>query len=138
MIGPFELRSFILKLERESLVLFVLHILLLEMAGTTSLVNQFDDIVAATGVLCAGTEGGERKLHGVVSQMSGLSSLLSPKLVSTHIFIMDVPLFTAFAEFVAHQIGIHTRAQEMVEENARLKVCTSCYRSLDKLLDGSG
>ena len=32
------------------------------MAGTTSLVNQFDDIVAATGVLCAGTEGGERKL----------------------------------------------------------------------------
>ena len=40
------------------------------MAGTTSLVNQFDDIVAATGVLCAGTEGGERKLHGIVSEVS--------------------------------------------------------------------
>ena len=66
---------------------------------------------------------------GVVSQMSGLSSLCK------HTFI-DVPLLTAFAEFVAHQIGIHTRAQEMVEENARLKVCTSCHRSLDKLLDG--
>ena len=34
-------------------------------------------------------------------------------------------LLTAFAEFVAHQISIHTRAQEMVEENARLKVSTN-------------
>ena len=63
MIGPFELLSFTLKFERESLEgLFYLFcdILLLQMAGTTSLVSQFDDIVAATGVLCAGTEGGER------------------------------------------------------------------------------
>ena len=54
---------------------------------------------------------------------------------------MDVPLLTAFAEFVAHQISIHARAQEMVEENARLKVpamykLSLCHWSLDKLLDG--
>ena len=45
---------------------------------------------------------------------------------------MDVPLLTAFAEFVAQQISIHARAQEMVEENGRLKVCTSCHWSLDR------
>ena len=63
LIGPFKLLSFIHKFKRESLealsYLFC-DFLLLEMAGTTSLVNQFDDIVAATGVLCAGTEGGKR------------------------------------------------------------------------------
>ena len=37
-------------------------------------------------------------------------------------YLLNAPLLTAFAEFVAHQIGIHTRAQEMVEENAKLKV----------------
>ena len=30
-----------------------------KMAGSTSLVNQFDEIIAATDVLCAGSEGGE-------------------------------------------------------------------------------
>ena len=29
------------------------------MAGPTSLVNQFDEIIAATDVLCAGSEGGK-------------------------------------------------------------------------------
>ena len=54
---------------------------------------------------------------------------------------MDVPLLTAFAEFVAHQISSHAKTQEMVEENARLKVpamykLSPCHWSLDKLLDG--
>ena len=39
-----------------------------------------------------------------------------------HLKMLNVFLLTAFAEFVAHQISIHTRAQEMVDENAKLKV----------------
>jgi len=34
----------------------------------------------------------------------------------------DASLPTAFAEFVAHQVSIHARTQEMMEENVRLKV----------------
>ena len=47
-------------------------------------------------------------------------------------------LLTAFAEFVAHQISIHTRAQEMVEENARLKVSTNIRNNTCLLSPGPG
>ena len=85
------------------------------MAGTTSLVNQFDDIVAATGVLCAGAEGGERSDFLVAYCINKWLSALE-------IYLLNVFLLTAFAEFLAHQISIHMRAQEMVEENTKLKV----------------
>lgn len=65
LIGPFEPSSLHTSVRRLALLFFLLFcdILLFEMAGTTSLVSQFDDIVAATGVLCAGTEGGKRNEH---------------------------------------------------------------------------
>lgn len=63
LIGPFESSPFhnpASKTFGTSVFLLFCDILVFEMAGTTSLVSQFDDIVAATGVLCTGTEGGKR------------------------------------------------------------------------------
>lgn len=40
----------------------------------------------------------------------------------------DASLPTAFAEFVAHQVSIHARTQEMMEENLRLKVNQELFR----------
>ena len=40
----------------------------------------------------------------------------------------DASLPTAFSEFVAHQVSIHARTQEMMEENVRLKVNQELFR----------
>ena len=91
------------------------------MAGTTSLVNQFDDIVAATGVLCAGTEGGKRKdnNHCFGGSLKAKPVVIGPHSEYTHYSGYVLPVFS---QFVDHQRTLHTRLQDMVEENTQLKV----------------
>jgi len=97
------------------------------MAGTTSLVNQFDDIVAATGVLCAGTEGGEKKDNTCHQFMKRSLDLVILVLIPYRMQDYIGYVLLVFAQFVDHQRTLHTRLQDMVDENAQLKVSIPLY-----------
>ena len=113
-----------------------------KMATNTSLVALFDDIVASTNILTAGTEGSKCvyvKWLGVYSTGTCTCILCGRACIfkSLHLVLVclsrsDVlkpALFvcqTVFAQFVSSQVGVNSQLHEMAKDNTRLKVTCHC------------
>ena len=103
------------------------------MATNTSIVALFDDIVASTNILTAGTEGSEsfslwepfyyacvcRRRNGCYAYYIH-NVCLYGVLASFKWFCLC--LHTVFAQFVSSQMGVNRQLHEMAEENVGLKV----------------
>lgn len=63
-----------------------------------------------------------------VRELNAIKLSISQTVVQRVVGFADASLPTAFAEFVAHQVSIHAKAQEMMEENVRLKVNQELFR----------
>lgn len=81
------------------------------MATEASLVALFDDIVASTNILVAGSESS--KPHCSNCYVSYYVSVYTLTFLHTT---------AVFAQFVSSQMGVNSQLQELATENTRLKV----------------
>lgn len=78
-------------------------------------------------MLCAGTEGGEKKDNTCHQFMKRSLDLVILVLIPYRMQDYIGYVLLVFAQFVDHQRTLHTRLQDMVDENAQLKVSIPLY-----------